>query len=172
MLDKKIEKALNVQLNAELYSAYLYLSMAAYFESLSLPGFANWVTVQAQEEQFHAMKFYGFLNDRGGRVTLQAIEGPPVEWESPLEVFKAVLAHERKVTGLINELVNISAEKKDHASGVFLQWFVNEQVEEEKSAQDVVSKLKLAKNDAGAAFMMDQELGQRVYTPPATEGDA
>jgi ferritin len=168
-----VEEALNGQINAELYSAYLYLSMEAYFESVSLPGFATWMRVQTQEELMHTMKIYGFVNERGGRVLLKSIDQPPTEWESPLAVFEASYKHEQKVTGLINDLVNLAIEQKDHATNSFLQWFVNEQVEEEDSADQVVQKLKMIKNDPGGLFLVDRELGQRVFTPPAAaEGGA
>ncbi len=170
MISKKMEKALNEQVNAELYSAYLYLSMEAYFKSLNLNGFANWMRVQTQEEISHAMKIYGFIDERGGRITLKAIEGPQTKWDSPLAVFKAVYEHEQKVTGLINDLVDLAIEEKDHATNTFLQWFVNEQVEEEASADQVVQQLKMMEKAPGGMFMLDRELGQRVFTPPATEG--
>jgi ferritin len=168
MLSEKTANALNGQLNAELYSAYLYLSMEAYFQAANLPGFANWMRVQVQEEQFHAMKFYDFINDRGGRVTLTQIEAPPNQWDSPLAVFEAVLAHEQKVTGLINDLVDLAIQEKDHAANSFLQWFVDEQVEEEDNAGTIVGQLKLIKDSPQALFLMDKELSQRVFTPPAT----
>jgi ferritin len=171
MINKKMEEALNGQVNAEMYSAYLYLSMESYFRSLNLNGFANWMRVQTQEEMMHAMKIYDFINERGGRVILKAIKGPPTKWESPLVVFKAVYAHEQKVTGLINKLVDLAVKEKDHATNTFLQWFVNEQVEEESSADGIVQQLKMMKNTPGGMFMFDRELGQRVFTPPATEGE-
>jgi ferritin len=170
MIKDKIQDALNKQLNAELYSSYLYLSMAAYFESINLKGFANWMRVQAQEELMHAMKFYDFINERGGRVTLTPIDGPPTQWDSPLAVFEHVYQHEQKVTGLINNLVNLTISEADHATNNFLQWFVAEQVEEESSADEVVQKLKIAGDRGGGLFMLNQELGQRVFTPPATTG--
>jgi ferritin len=168
MLNKKIEKAFNEQMNAEMYSAYLYLSMGAYFQSVGMPGFANWMRVQAQEEMVHAMKFFDHINERGGRVTLKAIDGPPTEWDSAVAAFKNVYEHEQKVTGLINNLVNLAIEEKDHASRSFLQWFVDEQVEEEDSASTVLDRLKLIGDSGNGVFMMDGELGQRVFTPPAT----
>jgi ferritin len=171
MISKKIEDALNEQINAELYSAYLYLSMEAYFESLNLSGFANWMMVQTQEELTHVMKIYRFVNERSGKVLLKAIAQPPTEWESPLAVFEAAYKHEQKVTGLINDLVNLAIEEKDHATNSFLQWFVNEQVEEESSADEVVQKLKMIKNAPEGQFLIDRELGQRVFTPPTTEGE-
>jgi ferritin len=171
MISKKMEEALNGQINAELYSAYLYLSMEAYFGCENLPGFANWMRVQTQEELMHAMKIYDFVQERGGRVVLGAIEQPPAKWDSPLSVFEAVYKHEQKVTGLINDLVNLAVEEKDHATNSFLQWFVTEQVEEEDNASTVLSQLKLIKDSPQALFMMDKEMGQRVFTPPATEGE-
>jgi len=170
MISKKMEKALNEQVNAELFSAYLYLSMEAYFKSLNLNGFATWMRVQTQEEVMHAMKIYEFINGRGGRITLKAIDGPQIKWDSPLAVFKDVYKHEQKVTSLINNLVNLAIEEKDHATNTFLQWFVNEQVEEEASADQVVQQLKMMEKAPGGMFMLDRELGQRVFTPPATEG--
>ena len=171
MIGKKMEKALNEQINAELYSAYLYLSMVAYFESVNLTGFATWMRAQTQEEMMHAMKIYDFINERGGRVILTAIETPPSEWNSPLAAFEAAYAHEQLVTGRINDLVNLAVEEKDHATNAFLQWFVNEQVEEETSADNVVQNLKMAQNAPGALFMIDHELGQRVFTSPVNEGE-
>jgi len=171
MIGKKIEKALNAQINAELYSAYLYLSMEAYFRSLNLNGFANWMRVQTQEEMFHVTKMYNFLDERGGRITLKAIDGPPTEWNSPLAVFEAAYAHEQKVTGLINDMVNLAMEEKDHATNSFLQWFVNEQVEEESSADNIVQQLRMMKDAPGGTYMLDRELAQRVFTAPATQGE-
>ena len=168
MIDKKMEAALNEQVNAELYSAYLYLSMNAYFEATNLPGFANWMRMQTQEEVMHAMKIYDYVNERGGRVTLKAIAQPQTQWESPLAVFEATYKHEQKVTGLINDLVNLAIEEKDHATNTFLQWFVNEQVEEEDNASTVLGQLKLIKDNPQALFLMDKDMGQRVFTPPAT----
>lgn len=166
MIKGKMESALNKQLNAEFYSSYLYMSMSAYFESINIKGFANWMRIQTQEELVHAMKFYDYINERGGRVTLTAVEAPPIEWDSPLAAFEHVYKHEQKVTGLINELVNLSISEKDHASNNFLQWFVAEQVEEESSADAIVQKLKLIGEEHGGLFMLDQELGQRVFMPP------
>lgn len=163
MLDKEMEEALNQQLNAEMYSAYLYLSMAAYFESKNLSGFANWMTVQFHEEQTHAMKFYRYINERGGRVRLKPIDGPPTDWESPLDAFEYTLKHEQKVTGLINDLVDLAIKKRDHATISFLEWFVDEQVEEEANASAIVEKLRMAGDGSGALFMLDRELAQRVF---------
>lgn len=172
MIDEKMQDALNRQLNAELYSAYLYLSMSAYFLSVNLGGFANWMRVQAQEELTHAMKFYDYVNERGGRVVLQAVDEPPSEWNSPLVVFEHVYQHEQKVTGMINKLVDLAVEARDHATNNFLQWFVSEQVEEEASAEEVVQRLKLVGDDPSGLFMIDRELAQRTFVAPAatTEG--
>ena len=172
MISKKMEEALNGQLNAEYYSSYLYLSMAAYFASIDLNGFASWMRVQAQEEEFHAMKFYDYLIERDGKVKLQPIEAPPCEWSSPLDVFEATLAHEQKVTGLINDLVYLAREEKDNASEIFLQWYVHEQVEEESNVGTVLGQLRLTKDSPQALFMMDNQLAQRVFTPPVPEGGA
>lgn len=167
MISKKMEKALNEQINAEAYSAYLYLSMAAYFEAENLPGLASWMRIQTQEETAHALKFFDFVNERRGRVILKAIDQPPKEWESPLVAFEAAFEHEQLVTGRINDLVNLAVQEKDHATNAFLQWFVNEQVEEETSVDTIVQMLKMAEKAPGAMFMIDRELGQRTFTPPA-----
>ena len=169
MLSKEMESALNKQINAEMFSAYLYLSMAAYFESISLDGFAKWMEAQAMEEMAHAKKFYDFVSERGGRILLDAIEKPKTDWTSPLEAFEDASKHEQYVTSLINELVNLAIEEKDHASNNFLQWFVAEQVEEEASADSIVQKLKLVGDRGNAIFMMDRELGQRTFTLPSTK---
>lgn len=171
MLSKKMEEALNEQINAELYSAYLYLSMSAYFKSINLHGSANWMKVQAQEEMVHAMKIYDYVIERGDRVVLKAIAKPTTEWKSPLAAFQAAYKHEQHVTGLINDLVNLAVKEKDHATSVFLQWFVNEQVEEEASANEVVQKLKQVEKVPAGLFMIDRELGQRVFTSPTTKGE-
>lgn len=168
MISKKMEEAINEQINAEMYSSYLYLAMSAHFETMDLPGFANWMRVQAQEELFHAMKFFDFVNERGGKVTLKDIKATNKEWDSPLEVMEEVYAHEQKVTALINDLVDLAVAEKDHASNNFLQWYVAEQVEEEATADGIVKKLKLVSDTGNGLFMVDQELGNRVYTPPAS----
>ncbi len=174
MLSEKMQEALNRQINAELYSAYFYLSMSAYYESVNLPGFANWMRVQYQEETFHALKLYDYVNSRGGRVTLTAIDAPPTEWDSALAPFEDTYRHEQKVTGLINDLVNLAIEERDHASNAMLQWFVTEQVEEEKSASDIIGQIKLLKDAPNGLFMIDRELAARVFVPPAAgaEGGA
>lgn len=170
MISKNMERAINEQINAEMYSAYLYLSMEAYFRSLDLSGFANWMRVQVQEELMHAMKMYDFVDARGGRIILKSIAAPQTDWKSPLAVFEATYEHEQKVTGLINDLVNLAIKEKDHAANTFLQWFVNEQVEEEASADKIIQQMKMMKDAPGGMFMLDRELGQRVFTPPATAG--
>ncbi len=168
MLSDNIQAALNAQLNAELYSSYLYLSMSSFFKSDNLDGFANWLFVQAQEEMMHAMKFYDFINQRGGRVVLPAIDSPPNDWGSPQDVFENVLAHEQKVTGLINELVEVALSEHDHATSIFLQWFVTEQIEEEESANGVLQRLKFMSGAKGGIFMLDRELAQRTFAAQET----
>ena len=169
MLSETIQDAFNDQLNFEMYSANIYLAMAAWFDSQNLVGFANWMKVQYEEEMFHAMKFYNFINERGGRVVMKAIAEPSNKWDSPLAAFENALAHERIVTGRINDLVARATQEKDHASVNFLQWFVGEQVEEEANVDGVAQQLKLVQGAPGGLFMLDRELGQRVFTPPAGE---
>lgn len=170
MITPKLEKAINTQINAEIWSAYLYLSMAAYFAALNLKGFANWMRVQTQEEMVHAMKFYDYLIARSGRVRLTPLAGPSIDWKSPLFAFREAYQHEQKVTGLINGLKDLALAEKDHATATMLDWFVTEQVEEESSADAVVQKLKLIGSDTSALFLLDQELGTRVFTPPPAAG--
>jgi ferritin len=167
MISKRIEEAVNEQINAEFYSSYLYLSMSAYFDSIDLPGFANWMIAQAQEEISHGMKMYKFIQERGGKVTLKPIKGPETEWDSPLAIFEGAYAHEQLVTGLINDLVNLAIEEKDHATKNFLDWFIDEQVEEEASASEVVQQLKMIGDNGYGLLMLDREMGQRIFTPPA-----
>ena len=166
MIGKKMEKALNGQLNAEMYSAYLYLSMAAYLESIDLSGFANWMRVQFQEEQFHAMKLFNHLLERGGKVTLDAIGAPPTQWNDPLDAIEKTLKHEQLVTGLINDLVYLARDERDNATEIYLQWYVNEQVEEEDNVNKILGQLRLIKDSPHALFIMDKDLSQRVFTPP------
>ncbi len=166
MLKKKILKALTRQVNEEMYSGYLYLSMESYFHSMSLAGFATWMRVQAQEELCHGMKLYDFVNERGGRILLETINRPDSKWETPLAVFEQVMAHEEKVTVLINELMDLAIAEQDHATKIFLQWFVSEQVEEEASVGDVLNKLRLIQNDSSGLFMLDAELAKRVFVAP------
>jgi ferritin len=161
MLSNKMQEALNAQINSELYSAYLYLAMTAYFEAENLRGFANWMRVQASEEMTHAMKIYDFINERNGRVLLQPIQGPQAEWESSLAAFESAYQHEQEVTGMINRLVDLSIQESDHATQSFLQWFVDEQVEEEANAYNVIQDLKRVVNSAHGLFMLDRELAGR-----------
>ena len=168
MIKQVIEKAFNAQINAETYSYYLYWSMSAALESMNLPGFANWMRIQAQEEMAHADKFFRYLVERGGRVTLTAIDGPPTAWKDAEAIFTNVLDHERHVTSLINGLMDLALSEKDHASAMFLQWFVSEQVEEEASAEEMLGKLKIAGTSSPALYMLDKEMAQRVFVPPTT----
>ncbi len=164
-----MEEAFNKQLNAELYSAYMYLSMTAWFESRNLTGFASWMKAQVVEEVEHAMKFYSFINERGGRVKLSEIAGPPTDWESPLDVFEAAFKHEQYVTSLINDLMEMALKERDHASQIFLQWFVTEQVEEEANFGSILERLRMIGEQTGPLFMMDRELGQRT-SPALAQG--
>lgn len=172
MIRQTMLEALNRQINRELYSAYLYLSMSAWFSNRNLPGCANWMRVQVQEEQFHALKFYDYVVSRGGRLTMQAIEAPPTDWESPLEVFEATYAHEQKVTGMIDDLVDLAQKERDHATANLLQWYVNEQVEEESNDTAIIERLKMIGEDKNALLVLDRELATRVYTPPQTQATA
>lgn len=167
MLKSKIEKAINKQINAEMWSGYLYLSMSSYFESIGLSGFAHWMWIQAREEMTHAMRLYHHVIERGGRVLLEPIDKVQTEWKSPLHVFEETYKHEQKVTALINDLLDLSIQEKDHATSNMLQWFVDEQVEEEASADEIVQKLKLIGKNGNGIFMLDNELKQRMFTPPA-----
>ena len=168
MLSEKIQDALNEQMKWEFYSAYMYLSMASYFESVSLAGCANWMYTQFKEEQMHAMKIFRYINERGGRALLLPLEAPPNHWNSTLEAFKETCEHEALVTGRINDLMDLALAERDHATTNFLSWFVNEQVEEEDTCGGITERLKLAGESSGL-FMIDQELGLRVFTPPAGE---
>ncbi len=168
-LKEKMEKAINDQINAELFSSYLYKSMASWFESQDLPGMANWMDIQAKEEMDHAMKFYDYVIERGGRVIFQAIEAPQSSWDSPLEAFKAALDHEIYISRRIDDLMDMSLEEKDHATRIMLNWFVEEQVEEEDNASDNVAKVDMLKDSKRGMYMLDREFASRVYTPPVTE---
>ena len=167
MLTSRMEEALNDQLNAELASDYLYLSMSAFYETQNLEGFASWMQIQSREEFAHAMKIYTYIHSRGGRVRLGALEAPQASWDSPLAAFSAALDHEKMITGRINALVDIANEEKDNATHQFLMWFVSEQVEEEETASRVVERLKLMGDAPGGLFIMDQELASRAATEPA-----
>lgn len=163
MISQKLQDAMNSQIQAELYSAYLYLSMSAYCESKNLGGFAHWMKMQYQEETSHAMKFMDYLQERGGTVALKAIEAPPTEFGTPLELFEQTLAHEIHVTNLINKLYEAALEEKDYAAQIFLQWFINEQVEEEASATAVLERLKIiGDKSTGAILYLDKELRKRA----------
>jgi len=161
MLSKSMEEALNRQINRELYSSYLYLGMAAYFESVNLKGFASWMMVQANEERGHAMKFYDYIFARRGKVVLDAIEAPKAKWSSAGKVFDEVYAHEQKVTGMINNLVDLAVKEKDHATFEMLQWFVKEPVEEEENAALIVDRIRTLGDIPGHLFCLDHELSKR-----------
>lgn len=172
MINKRMQDALNKQINEEMFSSYLYLSMSAYFESNSLLGFAHWMKTQAQEEMFHAMKFYNYILERGGNVELQAVAEPKKEWTSVLNAFEEALAHEEHITGCINDLMSVAIEEKDHASQNLLKWFVDEQVEEEATANEIVDKLKMIGDHGPMLLMQDKEMtarqpGPSPFFPPA-----
>ena len=161
MLKKKIEKAFNDQINKEMFSSYLYLSMAAYFEANGFEGMATWMKAQSQEEYQHAMKFFDFINERGGKVTLKAIETPKIDWNSPLNVFEEAYKHECYITKEIHKLVDIANAEKDYASITFLNWFVDEQVEEESTASKIIDNLKMVGDKGVSLYMLDRQLGAR-----------
>lgn len=168
MLTERLNREINVQINEEIYSAYLYLSMAAWFAGKNLPGFEHWMRIQVQEELSHASKFFGFVHERGGSVTLEAIKRPDHEWASPRAAFEAARSHERHISGRIDTLMALAVDEKDFATQNYLQWFVGEQVEEEANAEEIVRKLELVGDGAQGLFMMDRELAARVFTPPPT----
>lgn len=168
MLSKKLEEALNAQINAEFWSAYLYLSMSADFASKGLPGFANWMEIQFKEEQDHAMKFLNYILSRGGKVELKPIAKVEKSWKSPLAAFKSTLEHEQVVTKLINDLYALATEEKDYATQSMLKWFIDEQVEEEENAQAIIDTLTLLDGNGYGIYQLDKELAARVYTPIAT----
>lgn len=166
MISKKMVKALNKQINAELYSSYLYFAMSSYATSIGMKGMAHWLFVQGQEELTHAFRQFQYVNSQGEQVILDTIERPQANFNSPLHVFQEVLKHEQKVTASINELTNLATAEKDHASGIFLQWFVTEQVEEEQNVTEIVGKLKLIGGNGGGLFMIDKELEARQFVLP------
>lgn len=170
MLKENVHKALNDQLNFELYSGYVYLAMAAWFEDNDLPGFANWMTIQWQEEFAHAMKFVHFVQERGEKVVYEQLDKPQTDYESPLHAFETALHHEQIVTGRINDLVALAREERDFATESFLGWFVDEQVEEEASADAIIKQLRIVGESGHGLLMLDREMSQRVFTPPAGEG--
>lgn len=161
MISAKMQDAINSQIQHEFYSAYLYLSMSGYFEGLNLTGFAKWLRVQSAEEQAHALKFYDYSFERGGKVELKALDKPPVAWGSPLQAFMEVLAHEQKVTSLIYKLYEVALAEKDYAAQVLLQWFISEQVEEEKNAAEIIAGLERIEAHDTAVLMLDHQLGKR-----------
>src|SRR3990172_3757469 len=161
MINKVMQDAMNDQINKELFSSYLYLSMAAYFEDKNLPGFAHWMRVQEAEEREHAMKFYNFILERRGKVILKAIDAPKTEWESTMEVAQEVAAHEAKVTASIYALYETALKEKDYPAQVMLQWFISEQVEEEKNAAEILTQVRLIEERGTAVLMLDHRLGKR-----------
>ena len=162
MLDKTVQDAINEQVKNELYSSYLYLAMSAHFENASLPGFAKWTRMQAQEEVEHAMKLFDYVNERGGRVILEGIDQPPVEYGTPLEIFEMVYEHEQKVTGLIHNLYEVALTQKDYATQVMLHWFIDEQVEEEDNSGMMVDQLKMGGDHNAGILQLDKYAGRRV----------
>ena len=172
MVSKELETAINKQINAEFWSAYLYLSMSAHFSNEGLPGFANWFKVQFQEEKDHALKFMNYLIAKGNKVQLMPIEKVDTSWDSVLKAFQDTLEHERVVTSLINNLVSIARKENDYATENMLQWFVKEQVEEEETAQAMIDGLKLIGSNGFGVYTMDKELAQRSYTPINTATNA
>lgn len=171
MLSEKMQNELNEQLNYELFSAYVYFSMEAYFLDKNLNGFANWMHVQAMEEMTHVLKFFNFLHESDGRVLLKPVEGPRTEWGSSLEAFEEAYAHEQSVTRRIHNIVDLALREKDFATHSFLQWFVNEQVEEENNAKQNVQNVKMVSDNSGAIFLLDRELAARVFVPPAASAE-
>jgi ferritin len=161
MISKKVEKAINDQINAELWSGYMYLSMSAYFEGKGLKGFANWMRIQWNEEKDHALKFFDYINERGGQVMLQPIAPVPTDWKDAVDAMKETYAHEQKVTSLIYHLMDVAIQEKDYATQSFLKWFVDEQVEEEANASDIVTRLELINGSGNGLLMLDKELGKR-----------
>jgi len=172
MLSKNMEKAFSDQINAELFSSYLYLSMASHFTHTNLNGFANWMSIQVKEENAHGMMMFNFVHERGGKVALKAIDMPESEWKNPIEVFEATLAHEQKVTGLINNLLDLALQEKDHASANFLQWFIKEQVEEEANATSILEQLKIVEGKGHGVLLLDRELQTRVFVDPLLTANA
>lgn len=168
MLGKAMNEALNKHMNTELYSAYLYLNMSAAAGGMGFKGTANWFMVQYQEEMVHFMKFYDYLNSQGEQAKVSAMKAPPTSWKSLLQMFEETLKHEQFITRCINDLMDLAVKEKDHASQIFLQWFVTEQIEEEENDRELIGKLKLIGDNGYGLLMLDGELGTRVFTPPAT----
>ncbi|MBN1633604.1 MAG: ferritin [Ignavibacteria bacterium] len=169
MISKKLQDAINLQINKELHSEYIYLSMAAYFYSNDLDGIANFFSVQTQEEHFHAMKLFNYLLERGGKIELKTIEGPPIDFKSHVDVFEQTLAHEQYITKSINELMDMAIKENDHSLVSFLKWYVDEQVEEEATASRLLARIKIINGNGQGLLMMDAELSQRTFTPPGSE---
>lgn len=169
MISKKLEKAINEQINHELFSEYLYISMQAWFAGENLNGMAAWMQAQSSEERYHAMKFFQYLLDRGGKVELLALDKPPVDFKNPLNAFKEAYKHEQFITDKINKLMDLACKENDHASKSFLQWYVDEQVEEEATAEGIVRQLEMISDNSAGIFMMNAELGKRSFTPPDPE---
>ncbi len=165
MLSDTLSNALNTQINKEVYSGHLYLAMSSHSETIGLKGFANWFMAQYREELEHAMRIYRYILNQGGKAKTAAIEGPPEEFASPLDMFEKTLAHEKLVTQSIHRLMTLAVQEKDHASQIFLQWFVTEQIEEEANPAEIIQKLKLVGKDGNGLFMIDKDLAQRVFTP-------
>lgn len=165
MISKKMAEAVNKQINAELYSAYLYLGMSSYAATAGLKGTAHWLFVQAQEETTHALRFYNYLIEQNKQPSLSAVAQPPAKFKSSLDVFEQVLEHEKHVTALINEIANLAVKEGDHASSIMLQWFITEQIEEEANALDIISKLQMIGESKGGLYMLDKELAARMFVP-------
>jgi ferritin len=166
MIKKEVLDVINEQINAETYSAYMYLSMAAYFEEMGLSGFSNWMKVQYQEESAHALKFFNYITERGGKVILKAVAQVPVDFSGIVDVFEQTLKHENQVTEKINNLMNVAVAASDHATQSFLKWFIDEQVEEEANVERILATLKLINGEGNGVFMMDREMSQRVFVDP------
>lgn len=165
MISDKMQEALNEQVNKEFYSAYLYLAMSAYCDTIGLPGFSNWMRQQYEEEILHVTRMYDYILDQGGQIHLKQIDEPPQEFGTPVEIFEETLKHEQFVTGCINELMSMAVEARDYATQTFLQWYVTEQVEEEANVGDILAPLRMVGDDKGGLMMIDQQLAQRL--PPA-----
>ncbi|MBN1482708.1 ferritin [candidate division KSB1 bacterium] len=171
MISQAMEKAINTQINKELYSAYYYAAMAAYLDNEGFEGMANFMKAQAHEETEHAQKFYDYINEQGGRVILGAIDQPPVDYDSPKQIFELALKHEKYVTSLIHELVTLALEEKDYATKAFLDWFVTEQVEEEATMESILNKFKIIGDSGHALYMLDAKLGERAPATAAEDDD-
>lgn len=171
MLKESVEKALNAQINAEMHSAYLYLSMSAWFQAKGLPGFSNWMKIQYQEELTHAMKFFNYVHERNGRVLLNPIAGVEQEFESIIDAFEKTLAHEQKVTSMINNLVDVSMAASDHATQSFLKWFVDEQVEEEATVQGILDDLRLINGQGNGLFLLNREMATRTFVDKTQQAE-